>query len=365
VLVDARSGNAWITAADLDGDGKDEVLFAGDGPSQAFRGDGTPVATWPPFLTLVDSPIAVGDVFGDGHEEVAFYNRFFGTRVPRRTLALRAPDRSLLAGWPRGVPGSFFTNVGMADLTGDGQLDLVVLKERRQFARPGAHAFTAQARTIPLQKLRPPPGVRLTNSGGLLSFADLDGDGHAEGYLYGYGASSAVFGPDSSYVMTLRERRLGAVAPPAVHQVFAGEEPGATAIGDIDGDGEQELVTGVAGQRCNAGGCFGILGRRAVLVQHRDGSLDQQFPKPVPEFVLEETDPPGLGVGIGVFADDPRYGTPAIADLAGDGLEEVLWVDPDTSLLLVWDVAGAPAPEHADWPMFRHDPRHTNVLPLP
>ena len=55
---------------------------------------------------------------------------------------------------------------------------------------------------------------------------------------------------------------------------------------------------------------------------------------------------------------------PAIADLAGDGLKEVIWVDPTTLKLFVWNVAGTPGPEIADWPMYQHDPKHSNVLPV-
>jgi hypothetical protein len=67
---------------------------------------------------------------------------------------------------------------------------------------------------------------------------------------------------------------------------------------------------------------------------------------------------------IATFLGDPRFNTPAIADLDGDGLKELIWVDPAAYLLMVWNVDGTPGPELADWPMYRHDPKHTNVLPV-
>ena len=55
---------------------------------------------------------------------------------------------------------------------------------------------------------------------------------------------------------------------------------------------------------------------------------------------------------------------PAIADLDGDGLKEIVWIDFYGNLL-VWSVPGTPAPEHAEWAMFRHDPAQTGVWRRP
>jgi hypothetical protein len=61
-------------------------------------------------------------------------------------------------------------------------------------------------------------------------------------------------------------------------------------------------------------------------------------------------------------APGPTLGvTPAIGDLDGDGLKEIVWIDFNGSLL-VWNVPGTPAPEAMQWPMFRHDPGHTGAL---
>jgi hypothetical protein len=157
----------------------------------------------------------------------------------------------------------------------------------------------------------------------------------------------------------IRLRDRVARPTPLVHQFFQSRlESAATAIGDIDGDGVQELVNGTMGDD--------PFGRRrlAVVVAHADGTLHPQFPKPVPQFVAEDGDPfEGFGGG-GFHYDDDRYATPAIADLDGDGLKEVVWVDPITFEIFVWNVAGTPGPELADWPMYHHDPKHTNVLPV-
>ena len=152
------------------------------------------------------------------------------------------------------------------------------------------------------------------------------------------------------------------------HEVFEYglEKKASIAIGDVDGDGVQELVSGQSGpQACALAGCpEDELVRLAVVVQRTDGSLVPQFPKPVPQLVWSDESREGWIFMIGVFVDDPRHATPAIADLDGDGLKEIVWFDPVTSRLFVWNVAGTPGPELADWPMYRHDPKHTNVLPV-
>ena len=130
------------------------------------------------------------------------------------------------------------------------------------------------------------------------------------------------------------------------------------AIGDVDGDGVQELVSGAYGPGVND-----RLVDRAVVAQRADGTVLTQFPKPVPRYFCEEEEGACLFV-VSALHDHPKYNTPAIADLDGDGLKEVLWVDPVTLRLFVWNVAGTPGPELADWPMYHHDPKHTNALPV-
>ena len=74
-----------------------------------------------------------------------------------------------------------------------------------------------------------------------------------------------------------------------------------------------------------------------------------------------------------IYVEDPRTSVPAIVDLDGDGLKEIVYVSSTygnpfgrigQATIMVWKVAGTPGPELADWPMYRHDAKHTNVLPL-
>ena len=362
--------NDWITAGDLDGDGKDEILCSGVGRSEAFFGDGREVPGWSIFASTSDEPFAVADVLGDARVETAMFNSFFATDVARNTLALRAPDRSLLPGWPRTARGGFFNHVGMADIDGDGSLDTVVLNEggSGRSNKFTAKAYSTLGKSFSLTKLRGVSSNYLQRSNGLLSYADLDRDGRAEAYLYARitpHVDHYYFLSTIGRFVPLEYKRRAPFRPPMTNEFFGWgfDEPASVAIGDVDGDGVQELVAGVDGlEECGLAGCaIDDLVRRAVVVQRADGSLVSQFPKPIPQHITSEE---GAVIMIGGFVDDPRYATPAIADLDGDGLKEVVWFDPFTSRLFVWNVAGTPGQELADWPMYHHDPKHTNVLPI-
>ncbi len=110
---------------------------------------------------------------------------------------------------------------------------------------------------------------------------------------------------------------------------------GAPAIGDIDGDGQRELVVG-AGMCPDLFTSYRCLG---VVALRPDGSVVPGFPKPAQ-----------------AFGASPNA-TPALGDLDNDGQIEVVWLDID-GLLSVWDVPGAGGAPDLPWPMARRNPAH-------
>src|SRR6185436_17130658 len=111
--------------------------------------------------------------------------------------------------------------------------------------------------------------------------------------------------------------------------------PGSVSVADIDGDGTQELVLGLEhcdGWRLGPFYCDGLWAFEA------DGSVVPGFPKPT-------------------HAPATPLSQPAIGDLDGDGLQEIVWVG-ESGEVLVWNVPGTPGATHHEWPMVRQDAAH-------
>ena len=362
--------NDWLTAGDVDGDGKDEIFCSGNFELDVLHGDGT--AALPELIGQSDSPVAVADLTGDGRVEVGTYAGYFGYYTRKYSVTLRDPLLHAYPDFPRSLRGGFFTHLGLADLDGDRRLDLAAVSENLQGAFK-AKAVNPDGHGLNLTQYKGKGSRRkIISSTGILSFADVDRDGKAEAYNY-----VATVGDDPRYRAAPRKgyfvvhdlARGGApprqTPPHTLFQAFSNVSPGAIAIGDLDGDGQQELVAGtygVAACGLEYGPCDNerSLG---IVVQRLDGTLMPHFPKPLPVSVPSDDPDAAPMIGITVSIDDPRYNTPAITDLDGDGLKEVVWVDPTSARIFVWDVPGAPGPLLADWPMYHHDPKHTNVLP--
>lgn len=357
-------GSANLAAGDLDGDGDDEILCSGEGGSEALGGDGDVVAAWSAEAEWNDSALAVADIDGDGRAESAFYHRLGSGLVARSSLTLRGPDRVGLDGWPRRVKaGLLHPRVGMADLDGDGSLDLLMVGEDSLRGRITPRAFDADGRKLRLSRFSDRPlcatsgAACRSRTGNLVSFADTDVDGRDEGWLYMRTPAASSSGDGFGQFLRIDAQGSGPAVPGAVHRLLQGDlRFGATAIADIDGDGDQELVSGFSGEEAGASR------RRAVIVADPDGALDPAFPKPVPQLVGSDDDGTTLPTADFPHFDDDRYASPAVADLDGDGLKEVVWVDPVLYQVFVWNVAGVPSPELADWPMLHHDPKHGNAL---
>ncbi len=124
--------------ADLDGDGKPEVIIGADAHAEgppyntpdggclhALRYDDTELPGFPKCIdqVIISSP-AVGDIEGNGRPDIIVGTGVYWPGRAHRLYAFRC-DGSAAPGWPVSTDGQVNTAPALADLDGDGVLDVV------------------------------------------------------------------------------------------------------------------------------------------------------------------------------------------------------------------------------------------------
>ena len=340
---------------DLDGDGKVEVLVT----------DGTRVAVWsaggkPRFRPAAEIPggpadlhnnsePALADLDGDGRPELVF--AAWGPRVFAVRLA-GAP--ASLSGFPLTLEGEFGASPAVADLDGDGREEIVIANE-------GSACYFIRWRPagVAVERARDAAGAPLAlGSRSSAAIGDLDGDG----------ALSVVLGTYAGHLVALdatgRERWRFTVE---VHGVGLSENiHSSPALVDLDGDGRREVVFAAYDQRLRALDSRGqaVPGwEGAVLDNCRSGVVagdvdgDRRPEVLVPDFEgnVFVFKPGGEALG---YLEGPSW-NPLLGDVDADGRLELVLplgrVGVD-----VLELPGRPKGP-APWPMHRVDARHSGA----
>ena len=193
-----------LALADTDGDGRLEVFFgADDFRAYGVEDDGTAIEGWPQVLDMPAgaSAVVIGDLDGDGSLDVCFGTRTWSAGLGVYTFSgsVYAFDRngSRLAGWslPKKVSGDVRQGgIALGDLDSDGQLDVIA-------------ATSKQLIEVVRDDEGTPTGLRIATKGSIYAWNGLSGDMlWDEPITADYGFEGGVL------------------------------------IGDINGDGEQEIV---------------------------------------------------------------------------------------------------------------------------
>ena len=232
---------------DVDGNGIDDIVIGGDsspGPPVDHRGgmvraiDGSGRPLWEFRVDeIVRGGPSVGDIDGDARPDIVFGGGdFWGGTDSVKVYALELDGR-LKPGWPQSTDGVTNASPTLADLDGDGRLDVAIGTSNSLHGRGAGgsvYAWNGSGEGL--------PGFPRASGGGVvigqITTGDLDGDGGQDLVVPTGGAAFAYSGKTGALLFSLAEGTgTGFQSSPLV--------------ADVDGNGLLDIV--LAGFRGNTG----------------------------------------------------------------------------------------------------------------
>ena len=236
-----------------------------------------------------------------------------GSNPNHGQVILLDDDGTPMPGWPRTFEDYVTSSPAVADLDGDGTLDILFT----------TGSDSVEARSMDGHSLPGWPQSMLMNQDILSSpgVADVDGDGSLDVAVASGNGTIALWHADGSPFSGFPFRFTGAVG-----NIIPAR--GSPTLANLDADEDLELVLG------NTEGW--------IAAFNPDASFVDGFP---------------------IKLDGPADGGVLVADLNGDGTNEMAISCFDRAIY-VYRTAGRPLAD-VGWPMFRHDPRRTGYVNAP
>jgi hypothetical protein len=193
--------------------------------------------------------VAIGDLNGDGHPDIVLVNTalFFGTAHGELSVLMGNGDGTFQDAAPYDSGGYGATSVAIADVNGDGHLDLVVANDCQTFNQLSqCNSLGGVSVLLGNGDGTFQPAV-LYDSGGFdatsVAVVDVNGDGHPDlivaNQCQTFDQNGECVGP--SQVGVLFGNGDGTFQP-AVSYGSIGTDASSVAVGDVNGDGAPDLV---------------------------------------------------------------------------------------------------------------------------
>ncbi len=355
---------AGIVAADLNGDGRAELIYTDYGATATAstthvllnKGDGTFAAGQ--TISTAGAAIAAADFDHDGHVDLVWVWGTVG--LGKVYLARGNGDGTFAAAQELGTFAIVGTNapdfryVMGAQLHDSGYLDVLV----EDVANPSLITLTTDSSGTLIRLV----GTKLQSGTGPMVAADLNGDGHTDLVIQsvlggtvsgGAAAGGSTSGGTANVFLGSADGLL----------VAAGSYAGSSAVEsmllhDVDGDGHLDLVLEGANGRIeilhgNTDGSFGTtseggsgsgdattgLGGHLVAVTDVGGRHNFYTATPAGMSVLLEHGDLSLSLE-GIYNAGPGRGSFAVADFNGDGVPDVAVDSPEGVAILFGSAGG-------------------------
>ncbi len=286
---------ASVAVGEIDGDGALDIVVGSDveqncadckpfgvltkgGIYSAWRQNGTLIAGWPVAVdAFAWSSPAIGDLDANGTNEVVAGSGYFPEGPASRGRAVTAWNRNGSIKWRVGTNGNVLSSPLLADINADGQLETIVGDTAGYLyviSSAGALMWASNG-VIAVTK---PNGHGSIN--GSPSVGDLTGDGVPEIAVTDGNWWTVVYSNNGTILWGESTLFSASIAP---------------AIGDIDRDGDNELVIASAKQNGYAGNLGTLAGQGEVRVYNTSGigpsrtmpttRVTGGFPAPGPQYI--------------------------------------------------------------------------------
>ena len=239
--VGSHTDNVWsLAVGDLDGDGDLDIVSGGrDDKVNVWQNDGTPFSgDWTQqevgsYIYSMES-VSVGDLDGDGDLDIV-------SGTARKVNAWQNDGNPFSGDWTQqevGNHGGWVSSVAMGDLDGDGDLDIVSGGEDHNV---NAWQNVQVHRNAPFDSTAQNVGSH-TSFVHSMAVGDLDGDGDLDPVSGGAdGKVNAWHNDGNPFGETWPKQEVGSHTD-YVHSV---------AVGDLDGDGDLDVVSGGRDDKVN------------------------------------------------------------------------------------------------------------------